>query len=154
MFGFKLRYCLIACVAMAAACSSSTDNMAPDGGSAAVACTPDPNSTAPTYTQLYTKFFAPGTPGHCATPGCHADQGHVIWLCGTSAAQCYQGMVGEGLINPNNPAASAIGSATASPIFWVNMSAPIPMPADASSTPNAAGKAAIQAWVANCAQNN
>src|SRR3954465_15327602 len=37
-----------------------------------------PRQPAPTYTELYTSYFALGTPGHCATTGCHADPNHTV----------------------------------------------------------------------------
>jgi len=54
----------------------------------------DPERTAPTYTELYNKYFAVGKPGHCATEGCHGDPGHNVWLCGTNKDMCYAGMLG------------------------------------------------------------
>jgi hypothetical protein len=107
---------------------------------------------APTYTELFTQFFAPGTPGHCATAGCHADPGHNVWLCGTNKDSCYAGMVNVGLINPAKPQTSMIADPTLSPLTWINPAGGN-MPQDATG-PNTLGRDAIRAWVAAGAQNN
>lgn len=105
-----------------------------------------------TYTELFAQYFAPGTPGHCATAGCHADPGHNVWLCGTSKESCYAGMVNVGLINPAKPQASMIIDPTLSPLTWIDPAGGN-MPLDAPGA-NAAGRDAIRAWVAAGAQNN
>jgi hypothetical protein len=107
---------------------------------------------APTYTELFAMFFAPGTPGHCATPGCHADPGHHVWVCGTTKDTCYAGMVDIGLIDPTAPTASQIGDPSRSPLTWINPTGGN-MPFDAPA-PNPAGRDAIRMWVAAGAQNN
>ena len=136
---------------LVAACGSSggtaPDAAAPD---AAVKCVP-PNNTAPTYTELYTKYFALGTPGHCATPGCHDDPDHTVWLCGKTKDSCYAGMVNIGLINPSNPTTSLIGNSTSSDLSWVNPNGPMPFDGPG---PFPEGRDAVLAWVAACAQNN
>jgi len=105
-----------------------------------------------TYTELFAKFFAPGTPGHCATAGCHADPGHNVWLCGTTKDTCYPGMVAVGLIDPKNPTKSMIADPSLSPLTWIDPTGGN-MPFDAPG-PNPAGRDAILAWVAAGAQNN
>ena len=139
-----LRSCLAALVVVAA-CGS--DSGAPD---AAGVCTPPKTSTAPTYSQLYTKYFAAGTPGHCATDGCHLDAING-WACGTNKDTCYTGMVGIEIISPANPLASVIGDPKNSPLSWINLNGNMPQ-----DTPMAfpEGRDAILAWVAACAQNN
>src|SRR4051812_37815998 len=79
---------------LAAACASATSftPAAPDTDAA----------TAPTYDELFATYFDQGTPGHCATAGCHADPAHNVWLCMTRD-DCYQGMVEIGLIDPTDP---------------------------------------------------
>jgi hypothetical protein len=111
---------------------------------------PPPGSTAPTYSQLYTRYFAAGTQGHCATDGCHLDASQG-WACGTNKDTCYAGMVGVEIINPMNPRASVIGDPKASPISWVNVNGPMPQD---NAVPFPEGRDAIMAWVAACAQNN
>jgi hypothetical protein len=114
-------------------------------------CIPPANSTAPTYTQLYAQYFAPGTPGHCATAHCHADPGHDTWLCGASKDSCYAGMVSVQLIDPIHPTRSMIGDPNISPLSWVSPSGDMPFDATMAFP---AGRDAIVAWVAACAQNN
>jgi hypothetical protein len=145
----------LAAVLMVAACGGS-ENATPDAppvtppADAPAAC--NMANVAPTYTELYTKYFAVGTPGHCATSGCHGEPGFNAWLCGSSKASCYDGMVAQGLINKTNPIASVIGDPKRSPIRWINVDGGS-MPQD-SLTPNNAGRDAIIAWVGACAQNN
>lgn len=140
-----LRSCL-AVLALVAACGSDSPMMGPDAGT----CPPPPGTVAPTYTELYTKYFAAGTPGHCATDGCHLDASNG-WACGTNKATCYTGMVNIGIIDPADPRHSTIGDSKNSPVSWVNLSANMPQDAVMAFP---AGRDAIVAWVAACAQNN
>lgn len=126
-------------------------------GAFALGCgsSPDPvpdSQPAPTYSELYESYFAPGTPGHCATAGCHADPGHTEWLCGSSKGDCYTGMVNVQLINPDDPKNSWIVSAN-SPLVWFNPAGGN-MPFDAQDLDNAAGRAAIAAWIAAGAKDD
>ena len=139
-----LRYCLAALVVVAAC---GTDSSSPD---ASGACVPPQNSTAPTYSDLYTRYFATGTPGHCANTECHADDRNG-WACGPNKNTCYAGMVGIGIINTADPKASTIGDPRKSPLNWVNVAGPMPQDA---VMPFPEGRDAILAWVAACAQNN
>jgi hypothetical protein len=129
-----------------AACGADTA-----AGPDAIAKTCDPSAAAPTYTQLYTRYFAAGTPGHCATAECHADPRHEVWLCGPTKDSCYNGMVSVGLIDPTNPVASRIGDPKASPLNWINPAGPMPQD---NPKPFPEGRDAILAWVAACAKNN
>ena len=138
-----LRYCLAALVVVAA-CGSDNAGPMPDA------------APAPTYTELYTKYFAMGTPGHCADTGvggvgCHADALSSGWACGADKDTCYNGMVGIGIIDPGTPKASTIGDPASSPLRWINPNGPMPfdMP-----VPFDEGRDAIKAWVAAGAQNN
>jgi hypothetical protein len=134
---------VLAALVLVAACGGS-DNPAPDAGPCM------PSNTAPTYTDLYTKYFAAGMPGHCATSGCHLDAVNG-WACGTDKDTCYTGMVGIGLIDPANPLASRIGDPQTSQLSWINVNGFMPLDAVA---PFPEGRDAILAWVAACAQNN
>ena len=127
--------------AFALACSSTPDN--PDK---------TPGQAAPTYSELYTSYFAPGTPGHCATAGCHADPAHTTWLCGASKGDCYAGMVSIGLIDLSNPTQSRIANVQRSDLVWVNPTSGS-MPFD-DQVANDKGRDAITAWVAAGAQDN
>ncbi len=135
-----LRYCLAALVVVAA-CGSDSGGPTPDA------------APAPTYTELYTKYFAVGTPGHCANALCHADASNG-WACGADKDTCYNGMAtipGFTMINPSNPKASVIADPASSPLLWVNVNGF--MPEDALM-PFPEGRDAIKAWVAAGAQNN
>jgi hypothetical protein len=153
---------VLAIVALSA-CDPSLGGMgdpSPDAAGAAgrdagidgpVPCVPPTPNTAPTYTQLYTSYFAVGTEGHCAKGGCHGDPAHTIWLCGTSKDSCYNGMVAAGLISKADPRSSRIANPDDSPLRWFNTRGA--MPADrVRGFPE--GHDAIKAWVDACAQNN
>jgi hypothetical protein len=127
-------------------------NIDPEPDAAPPDRTPPPaGSDAPTYTELYARYFAPGTPGHCATSHCHADPGFNVWLCGDSKASCYEGMVSVGLIDTENPLLSLIGNPDQSPLSWVSPTGD--MPFDATG-PFPEGRDAIIAWVKAGAQND
>lgn len=111
----------------------------------------DPTGDAPTYGELFATYFAPGTAGHCATGGCHADPGHNVWLCGTTKDSCYAGMLDVGLISASDPTHSLIADPARSPLTWINPAGGV-MPLDAQGE-NDAGRDAIIAWVAAGARN-
>lgn len=136
---------LLAMFVITAACGESGS---PD---AAAPCVPPAAGTAPTYSELFAKYFAPGTPGHCATDGCHAGADYNVWLCGLTKDSCYQGMTIVRLIDPENPTASQIADPRSSPLSWINPSGPMPYDATGSFPE---GRDAILAWVAACAQND
>lgn len=131
-----IRYWLAALVVVAA-CGSDTS--APDAG-----------GPPPTYSELYTKYFAADTPGHCANAECHFDNRNG-WACGPNKDTCYTGMVGVSIINPANPKSSVIGDPASSPLRWINPNGPMPQD---TPMPFPEGRAAILAWVAAGAQNN
>ena len=113
-----------------------------------------PSASAPTYSQLYTQYFAAGsTPGHCANDNCHGEIGFNIWKCGSNKSTCFQGMIGDALINAADPIASRLGDPKTSPLTWINTNGTGFMPQDALG-PNPAGRDAILAWLRACAMNN
>jgi hypothetical protein len=116
------------------------------------ACGIDTAST-PTYTELFDRYFAPGTRGHCANDACHNGAKYNIWLCGATKDTCYQGMAGPDarLINTANPAASQIADPKNSPLSWINPNGL--MPYDAAG-PFPDGRDAILAWIAAGARND
>jgi hypothetical protein len=124
------------------------------GGSSSGATVTEPNSDpdsgveagpAPKYSELFDAYFAPGTPGHGATVGCHADPGHTVWRCGPTKADCYAGMVDVGLIDNATPADSWLIDPQRSPLVWFNGAGN--MPFDAQNDGNDQGRDAIVAWV-------
>jgi hypothetical protein len=126
------------------------------GALLAAACAADDrpitkSDPAPTYAELFETYFAPDTPGHCATAGCHADPGHNVWLC-ADADTCYRGMRDVGLIDASDPARSEIANPAHSPLTWVNRAGGN-MPLDAPGD-NGAARAAIEAWVSAGAPND
>ena len=132
---------------------SSTTNLALPLVLLVAACGTDTPDPPPTYSELYTRYFAPGTPGHCANSGCHGDPNHVIWLCGTTKDACYAGMTSldAGLINTAVPRLSLIADPVNSPLSWVNPDGPMPMD---KPGPFPEGRDAILAWIAAGAPND
>jgi hypothetical protein len=132
---------------------SPTTNLAMTLVLLVAACGADTAETPPTYSELYTRYFAPGTPGHCAMAGCHGDPMHNIWLCGTTKDTCYAGMtsVDAGLVNTLVPSASLIADPVNSPLSWVNPFGPMPMD---TPGPFPEGRDAILAWIAAGAPND
>jgi hypothetical protein len=122
-----------------------------DGGvsEASADAAPEASEPAPTWTQIYARYIGPGTPGHCSgTGGCHTTS-RAGFKCGTSASECYAGLVQAGMVTPANGAQSPLGLVGQSPLVWLGGG----MPLD-DDTPNAAAGAAVQAWVAAGAKND
>ena len=144
--------------------AAAPNTPAPDAATADAArpdatqpCIPPSPGTAPTYTELYTSYFAPSTAGHCATDGCHAGDNYDVWLCGATPDSCYRGMLAEGLIDPANPAASRIADPRLSPLVWINPFGPMPRDGTRAFPPGGSATIArnqIIAWASACAQNN
>jgi hypothetical protein len=101
---------------------------------------------APTYARLYADYLAPGTPGHCATSGCHADPAHNVWLC-ASPESCYDGMLDMDLIDAAHPERSSLVDPSRSPLVWFNPMGGS-MPLDAQSADSEEAREAIAAWIA------
>ena len=122
-----------------------------DGGAAAQADAASEAAAAgaPTWAQIYAQYIGPGTPGHCSgAGGCHTTS-RAGFKCGTSASECFAGLVQAGLVTPANGAQSPIGLVGQSPLVWLGGG----MPLD-NDTPNPVAGAAVQAWVAAGAKNN
>ena len=138
-----IRFVFAAVVGLTVGCTgigAATTNPDAGGGGG-----PPDLQPAPTYSALFGALFDVGTPGHCATAGCHADPGHHVWLCGTTRETCYRGMVAAGLVSASDPVHSVIADPANSPLSWINPNGP--MPFDAAG-PNPAARAMIVEWVA------
>jgi hypothetical protein len=121
---------------------------------AVAACGSDDPGTpdvVPTYSELYTRYFAVGTPGHCAEAGCHGEPGFNTWLCGTDKDTCYNGMLSIGLIAPGTAKLSALADPKNSPLVWINPNGFMPAD-DLDAFPE--GGEAIRAWAASGSPNN
>lgn len=128
---------------------------APPSLDASVNC--HPPGMVPTYSELYTRHFAVGTAGHCATENCHGSSVYYYWSCGSDSRSCYAGMLGRGLIDPANPPASMLASRDLSPIVWVNPSGPMPFDGTRPFLPGSSAAIAcgeIVAWANAGALNN
>jgi hypothetical protein len=132
---------------------SPTTNLAMTLVLLVTACGTDTADPPPTFSELYERYFAPGTPGHCATAGCHADPLHLQWLCGTTKDTCYAGMTSpeSGLINLAAPKLSLIANPRISPLSWINPNGAMP---NDKPGPFPEGRDAILAWVAAGAAND
>ncbi|HEX8111240.1 MAG TPA: hypothetical protein VF516_26105 [Kofleriaceae bacterium] len=132
---------------------SPTTNLAMTLVLLVAACGTDTADPPPTYSELYTRYFAPGTPGHCAMAGCHGDPAHLIWLCGTTKDTCYAGMTSPdaGLINTAVPRLSLIADPRNSPLSWINPNGPMP---NDKPGPFPEGRDAILAWIIAGAPND
>ncbi|HEX3481930.1 MAG TPA: hypothetical protein VHT91_43250 [Kofleriaceae bacterium] len=117
------------------------------------ACGTDAAEPPPTYSELYTRYFALGTPGHCAMAGCHGDPKHLIWLCGTDKDTCYAGMTSAdaGLINLAMPRLSLMADPVNSPLSWINPNGAMPFD---HPGPFPEGRDAILAWIFAGAPND
>jgi hypothetical protein len=142
-----LRY--LAALALVTGCGASSPNDETPDAAPAVCM---PSAAAPTYSQLYTRYFAPGTPGHCADENCHGQVAFNVWRCGNSKETCFEGMVSAGLIDTGNALNSRLGNSRLSPLRWINNDSGS-MPAD-NFSPFNEGRDAILAWISACAPNN
>jgi hypothetical protein len=137
---------------LAPACASPVSHEEPAAAASSTSkITREDAVAAPSYEELFDTYFDKGTPGHCATSGCHADPRHNVWLC-TNRDTCYQGMVDVGLIDVAEPMRSKIADSNRSPLTWINPTSG-EMPFDAQGE-NAAAREAIKAWVAAGAAND
>lgn len=112
------------------------------------ACVPAPDASAPSYSDLYARYFATGTAGHCAEAHCHGSPGANVWSCGDSAASCYDGMLRAGLIDVDDPTRSVLADPRRSPLVWLNPAGDMPFD---GSAPDPEARDAILAWVSACA---
>ncbi len=125
--------------------AGSTSSSGDDAGGtqptpASTPCTPGaPPATAPTFTQIYTKYFAPGATVDCSTgSGCHTEfqSEKTAWAFLVQYGQV--GTTPPELTDPN-----------ASWLYWYGGSMP------ASGTPcNGPAMADLNAWAAAGGQNN
>jgi hypothetical protein len=128
--------------------SSSTSSSSGLQGSDDAGCSNTPTgvsaSGAPTFSQLYTSYFATGTVGNCAATGCHpsdmdnASDSYTYLANDTNKQYC----------GPPNCLASIANSCT-SVLAWFNGSMPLNNP-----VPNTQAAAAVAAWVAAGSKND
>jgi hypothetical protein len=95
---------------------------------------------APTWTEIYTAYFAARSLGSCANRGCH-DTLRRGFQCGTTSDQCYDGLVAARLLDTKNPQASMLVSTDTSPLSWISRRGTMP------GGTSAKARADITAWV-------
>jgi hypothetical protein len=105
---------------------------------------------APTWTQIYTRYFGPGSLGHCSDANCHLKEGDRF-MCGTTKEQCYQGLLLRDLLDLKTPAKSRLVNRLRSPLAWYGGAGK--MPPDAIKV-NQTAADEIDAWVHAGAKNN
>ena len=117
---------------------------------APVVCT-EPVPATVTWTFLYSKYFGPGSAGHCGNSKCHdALPSNGNWVCGPTSHTCYEGMLARvvngsprPLLNLADPPSSVLISPAKSPLVWFN---PVGnMPNDAMD-PNPCASRDIPRW--------
>jgi hypothetical protein len=139
-----------------AADSGAKDGGTHDAGSDGGAGKDGGPSPAGTFTDVYENWIGPGTAGSCSASFCHnlgTSKGAEAsgFVCGSTQAGCYAGLVKKGLIDPSDPSSSLLGIPGSSPLGWFGNGGPMP---EGDSAPNAAGAAAISAWIAAGARND
>ncbi len=120
-----------------------------DGGS-------DGGPAAGTFSDVYDNWLGPNTPGHCSDTYCHklsTSKGSIAsgFICGGTKTDCFDGLVKGGLVNTMSPSSSVLGTPSSTPLSWFGQGGA--MPADEAMT-NAAGAAAITAWIKAGAQDD
>ncbi len=109
----------------------------------------DGGAPAGTFSDVYDNWLGPKTPGHCSDTYCHnlsTSKGSMAsgFVCGSTKADCFAGLVKAGLVDTTTPSSSVLGTPSSTPLSWFGQGGT--MPADEAMT-NAAGAAAITAWI-------
>ncbi len=113
-------------------------------------------SPAGTFTDVYENWIGPEAKGNCSNTYCHnlaTSKGAKAsgFVCGSSQADCYAGLVEAGLIDTSDPGSSLLGNPSASPLGWFGSGGPMP---EGDNAANPAGAAAITAWIKAGAKND
>ncbi len=116
----------------------------------------DAGPASGTFSDVYENWLGPSTPGHCSDTYCHnlsTSKGSKAsgFVCGSTKTDCFNGLVKAGLVNTATPGSSVLGTPASTPLSWYGQGGG--MPADEAMT-NAAGAAAITAWINAGAQDD
>jgi hypothetical protein len=103
---------------------------------------------APTWSEIYTAYFAASSLGRCGSSSCHASS-RGGFKCGADKDTCYQGLVNVGLVDTTNGAQSAIADKDRTPLSWFGNGGTMP-----GGGANAKATADITAWVQAGAHND
>src|SRR5580700_7607203 len=115
--------------------SSGVHSSGSSSSSGASSSSSSGGGTAPTWTQIYTSYFAPGTPGNCTN--CHP---------GTNSPKCmYSYLQGRGQLGGSSP---SLTSPTSSCLSWYGGNMPPLGPQNAQAVSQ------MNAWAAAGAMNN
>ncbi|MFO0678876.1 MAG: hypothetical protein U0169_20275 [Polyangiaceae bacterium] len=110
---------------------------------------PDGGPT-PTWTQIYDRYFGPGSLGHCGDANCHREEGDQF-KCGTTKDECYQGLVNKDLILVADPRRSRLVNRVRTPLAWYGTVGQMPKN-EVRVNKTAADE--IDAWVAGGAKKD
>ena len=129
--------------------AGATDAGMPPSDAGAQDAGGDAGATSSTFSDVYDNWLGPNTPGHCSDTYCHnlsTSKGSKAsgFVCGSTKADCFAGLVTAGLVNTATPASSVLGTPSSTPLSWYGQGGL--MPADGAMT-NAAGAAAVTAWI-------
>ena len=95
-------------------------------------------TVTPTWTSIWTGYFAKGTAGNCAKSGCHSQMG--------TATGGYSWLAGKGYITATK---APLADPAQSCLSWLGGNMP-----PSGATSNAAASSALVAWAAAGAPNN
>ena len=118
--------------------SGSSGSSGTSGTSGSSGSSGSSGGTGVTWTQIWTTYLAPGTPGNCAKSGCHSQTG--------TASGAYTWLKGRGYIRATN---APLADPTQSCLTWLGGNMP---PGGAGS--NTAATTALTTWAASGAPNN
>jgi hypothetical protein len=127
---------------------TGSDSGSSQGSDASTTGTDSGGPTAPTWTEIYTGYFAASSLGRCGSSGCHSSS-RGGFKCGSDKDTCYQGLVTAGYVDATNGAQSAIADKTQTCLSWFGGGGNMP-----GGSANAKAAADISAWVQAGAQDN
>ncbi len=136
-----------ACGAVDGGGAAATPGPSPATGSGdASAATSCGSLDNPAWAAIFATHFGPGSPGHCASSGCHLTGANGGWSVGGSltASSLLSAWIGRGLVSTSSPSSSLIASGS-SPLVWFNPGGTMPLD---NKTANPAAVTEIKAWLA------
>jgi hypothetical protein len=129
--------------------SGADPNTSQGSSSCATSDDGDGGTAAPTWDEIYPRYFAASGLGRCGSVGCHFSS-RDGFECGADKDTCYQGLVSAGYIDTTNGAQSAIADTSQTPLSWYGHGGNMPGGGGA----NAKAADDITAWVQAGAQND
>ena len=118
--------------------SGSSGSSGSRGSSGTSGSSGSSGTVTPTWTSIWTGYFAKGTAGNCAKSGCHSQMG--------TATGGYSWLAGKGYITATK---APLADPAQSCLSWLGGNMP-----PSGATSNAAASSALVAWAAAGAPNN